>query len=311
MRIVVVVDADLLVAAGAHSGLASQREAVRRVVARLADLLASPHQVALVHGNAPQVGAALLRAELARQDADPLPLDVANSDTQGSTGYLLQQAIRNSLRRRESSREVATVITQALVDVNDPAFLRPSRGVGPNYDEETARRYAMTRSWAFILEPGRGYRRAVASLEPVAIIEQETICKLLEDGVVVICAGGGGVPVYYDGRGDLESANALIDKISTAGLLAAEIQADVLAFVLNWDTVVKDLQITPGDHPHRLTLADLTPALEGKQEIDRELCKKLVAAEMFLKRGGQEVWLAPAERPCRGLENFAGVIITA
>ncbi len=307
MRIVVAIDGDLLVPQNPNLGIAGQIAEIIRVVDGLGELLGSEHELIVTHGNAPQIGFMLLRAELAGHVVHTLPLDVCGSDTQGATGYLLQREIRNWLQRHaKATREIATLVTQVQVDIADPAFSNPARGVGPYSDQDKARLYTSTRQWSFVLVPGRGYRRAVPALKPKRVIEAKTITKLLAANTLVICAGGGGVPVYADQDGNLIGADAVIDKAHTTSLLATEINADTIVFVSLWDEIELILQMDLSNRRH-VTCLELDQLIERARDLDEDLCNKLIAAQSFLAHGGRSVLLAPPDyvslEPgcCRGL----------
>lgn len=310
MRIVVAIDGDLLVPQNPNLGIAGQIAEITCVVDGLGELLGSEHELVVTHGNAPQIGFMLLRAELASHVVHTLPLDVCGSDTQGATGYLLQREVRNWLQRHDrATREIATIVTQVLVDIADPAFSNPARGVGPYYDQDKARLYTNTRQWSFVLVPGRGYRRAVPSLKPKHVIEVGTITNLLAANTVVICAGGGGIPVYDDGHGNLLGADAVIDKAHTTSLLATEINADTIVFVSLWDEVELILQMDLSNR-RQVASSELTQLIERARDLDEDLCNKLIASQSFLAHGGRSVLIAPPGNVSLEPECCRGLFIT-
>jgi carbamate kinase len=310
MRIVVAIDGDLLVPQNPNSGIAGQIQEIIRVVDGLGELFHSGHEIVVTHGNAPQIGYMLLRAELASHVVHTLPLDVCGSDTQGATGYLLQREIRNWLQQQHDvTREVATVVTQVLVDVADPAFDHPTRGIGPYYDQDKARLYTATRQWSFALVPGRGYRRSVPSLKPKHVIEAGTIMSLLTTGTLVICAGGGGIPVYRDERGSLIGADAVIDKAHTTSLLATEISAGTIVFVSLWDEVELILQMDLSRR-RQVSGAELDQLMERTRDLDEDLYNKLAASQAFLAHGGRSVLIVPPGRVSLEPECCRGLFIT-
>lgn len=294
MRIVISIDGDLLVPRNQSLGISGQREEIARVVESLSGLLAGPHEIVITHGNAPQIGYMLLRSEVASHVVHNLPLDVCGSDTQGATGYLLQQAIGNCLRERKAVKDIATLVTQVLVDVQDPAFNQPTRGIGPFFDRDKAQMYTTSRSWVFALTPGRGYRRAVPSLMPLRVIEASSVRRLVDRETIVICAGGGGVPVVEDRCGQLVGVDAVVDKAFTASLLAAEIGAEAILFVSWCEHLEQTLQISMNCKPHPLALEDLDRYIQLARDLDPDLANKLKAGRMFLERGGKSVLIAPA-----------------
>jgi carbamate kinase len=310
MRIVVAIDGDLLVPPNPNLGIAGQITEIMRVVDGLGELFCSGNEMVVTHGNAPQIGYMLLRAELASHVVHTLPLDVCGSDTQGATGYLLQREILNWLQQHDvTTRDIATVVTQVLVDIADPAFDHPTRGIGPYYDDEKARLYTATRHWSFALVQGRGYRRAVPSLKPKHVIEAKPIMNLLAAGTLVICAGGGGVPVYYDERGRLIGADAVIDKAHTSSLLATEIKAETIVFVSLWDEIELILQMDLSRRRHVLRSA-LEQLIDRACELDEDLHNKLLASRSFLAHGGHSVLLAPPGQVSLEPDCCGGLLIT-
>ena len=311
MRIVVAIDGDLLVPQNPNLGIAGQIAEITCVVDSIGDLLSSEHELVVTHGNAPQIGFMLLRAELASHVVHALPLDVCGSDTQGATGYLLQRTIRNWLHQHGfEAKEVATIVTQVLVEIADPAFAHPARGIGPYYDQDKARLYTGTRQWSFVLVPGRGYRRAVPSLKPRHVIEARTIADLLATDTLVICAGGGGVPVYYDEHDNLVGADAVIDKAHTTSLLATEVNAESIIFVSLWDEVELILQMDLTSRRRQIARSELNEPMGRARDLDEGLYNKLLASQSFLDHGGQSVLIAPPGHLGSDPECCRGLLIT-
>jgi carbamate kinase len=208
----------------------AQRRNVAAAVRAVADI-ARRHDVVVTHGNGPQVGLLALQAE-AYAGAQPYPLDVLGAESDGMIGYLLDQGLANAL----PGREVATLLTQVVVDPDDPAFAHPTKPIGPVYSEAEARRLAVARGWTVAADVG-GYRRVVPSPEPRELVELTTIRLLVEAGVVVVCAGGGGIPVVLDSSGGLRGVDAVVDKDLSASLLAVRIGADALLMLTDVDAV--------------------------------------------------------------------------
>jgi len=228
----------------------------RRNVAAAVDAvvsLAREHQVVVTHGNGPQVGLLALQAE-AYLDAEPYPLDVLGAESEGMIGYLLEQGLHGRL----GDTPTGTLLTEVLVDPHDPAFAAPSKPIGPVYDQATAERLARERDWS-VAPDGFGWRRVVASPEPERIIELASIRTLIAAGVLVICAGGGGIPVVADGAGGLRGVDAVIDKDLSAALLASELGADALLLLTDVACVERD-HGTPFARPiHEAYAGELDP----------------------------------------------------
>jgi carbamate kinase len=236
MLVVTALGGNALVRRGEPADLATQRGNVGIAVEAIA-AIATEHDVVVTHGNGPQVGLLALQGE-AYREVDPYPLDVLGAEAEGMIGYLLEQELVNAL----GDARVATLLTQVVVDSSDPAFERPTKPIGPIFDRETAARLAATRGWTLVPD-GDGRRRVVASPEPQSIVELPTIRLLVEAGVIVVCVGGGGIPVLLDDRRRLRGAEAVIDKDLAAALLARSLGADALLLLTDvtaveagWDT---------------------------------------------------------------------------
>jgi carbamate kinase len=221
MLVVIALGGNALLRRGEPADVATQRANARIAAAAIAEV-AVEHQVIITHGNGPQVGLLALQGE-AYRDVDPYPLDVLGAETEGMIGYLLEQELVNEL----GHARVATLLTQVVVDATDPAFERPTKPIGPIFDHATAARMAAARGWTLAPDSG-GQRRVVASPEPRSIVELPTIRLLVSNGVLVVCVGGGGIPVMVDDRGRLRGVEAVIDKDIAAALLARGLEADAL-----------------------------------------------------------------------------------
>lgn len=204
-----------------------QWDAVRETAETIANLIQAGWRAVITHGNGPQVGYILRRNELAMGSVHTTPLDVIVADTQGSIGYMLQQALNNEFYQRKLSRTCVTIVTQMRVERNDPAFAHPTKPIGDFLDEAAARRFEAD-GWPMVEDAGRGWRRVVASPEPAEIIEQQAIAEAVAAGWVVIAAGGGGIPVTRNQAGELRGVAAVIDKDLASGLLALRLGADLL-----------------------------------------------------------------------------------
>ncbi|HUA12717.1 MAG TPA: carbamate kinase [Solirubrobacteraceae bacterium] len=221
MLVVVALGGNALLRRGESADVEVQRRNVELAVASIAGL-AADHRVVVTHGNGPQVGLLALQAA-AYRDATPYPLDVLGAESEGMIGYLLEQGLSGAL----PGVAAATLLTQVIVDPGDAAFAAPTKPIGPVYDELTARRLAGERRWV-VAPDGNAWRRVVPSPEPVRIVELRTIRTLVDAGVLVVCVGGGGIPVVVGDDGALRGVEAVIDKDRSAALLARELDADAL-----------------------------------------------------------------------------------
>ncbi|MEO0289052.1 MAG: carbamate kinase [candidate division WOR-3 bacterium] len=222
---VVALGGNALIQDGQKGTITEQFANTRMSLDGVIELLRQDFSVVITHGNGPQAGFELLKNEIAENEVPSLPLGVIDAETQGSIGYMISQSLMNRLKKEGINRQVAVVITQVLVDENDPSIKNPSKFVGKFYKEEDVPNL-LKKGWVVKHDVGRGYRRVVPSPEPKGIVEKDVIKTLLENGYIVIAAGGGGIPVYYDSRGNLEGLDAVIDKDKASALLAEEIGAD-------------------------------------------------------------------------------------
>ncbi len=225
--IVIAIGGNSLIEDSKHVTVSAQYKAASKTAHHIARLLKEGHKVVIVHGNGPQVGYILLRAEYARKILHNVPLDSCVADTQGAIGYQLQKALGNELRLIGLDMDVTTVVTQVLVDDSDPSFSNPTKPIGSFMEKDEAEYHRDNDGWNVVEDAGRGWRRVVASPLPKEIIELGTIRKLIDSGVIVIAAGGGGIPVVRESDGLLYGREAVVDKDLAAALLAKDIGADV------------------------------------------------------------------------------------
>ena len=224
---VVAIGGNSLIADSSRPEIVHQWDAVQETTGQIADMLESGWQgVVITHGNGPQVGFILRRNELALGEVHTIPFSLVVADTQGSIGFMLQQALNNEFRQRRILRETTTIITQTRVDENDPAFANPSKPIGSFLDEETARTFE-SRGWHVMEDAGRGWRRVVSSPKPIEIVEIEAVRQAVEMGWVVVACGGGGIPVVRNAEDELRGVSAVIDKDIASSLLAVELGADL------------------------------------------------------------------------------------
>jgi carbamate kinase len=296
MRVVVALGGNALLGRGEAPESAAQRRNVDRAVTSIAEL-AREHEVVLTHGNGPQVGLLALQSE-AYGPVTPYPLDVLGAESEGMIGYLLEQGLRNEL----PGREVATLLTQVVVDPGDPAFAAPTKPIGSIYPEADARRLATERGWA-VAPDGNGFRRVVASPEPLEIVELDAIRVLLAGGVLPICAGGGGIPVSRNGR--LAGVEAVIDKDKAAALLAERLEADALLLLTDVDAVELGWG-TPDARP----LGTVTAAeLRRHDFAPGSMAPKIAAACRFVEATGGKAAIGALDRAVEILAGSSGTTV--
>ncbi len=260
--IVIAIGGNSLIEDSKHVTVASQYDAAKKTAHHIAKLVKAGNRVVIAHGNGPQVGYILRRAEIASTELHSVPLDSCVADTQGAIGYQLQSALDNELLDLGVKKNVATVVTQVEVSDKDPSFSKPTKPIGSFMSEEVALEHKEKDNWNVVEDAGRGWRRVVASPKPVSIIELETIKCLLDNGIIVIAAGGGGIPVVKDEEGKLSGREAVIDKDLAAAMLAKNLNADL--FVIS--TAVEKVCLNYGK-PNQKTL-DTINIDEAKQYID-------------------------------------------
>jgi carbamate kinase len=261
------------------------------VVVRLID---AGYRVVLTHGNGPQVGAALVRSELAAAHAYRMPLDCCVASTQGEIGYVLQYALWQALQAEGLRTPVVSLVTQVLVDRNDPAFARPTKPIGPFYTKDEADRYRDLFNWDIVEDPSRGFRRVVASPEPRGIVELEAIRACVDRGLVVIAGGGGGVPVFND-HDITKGVEAVIDKDHTSAILASQLEADFFAIDTDEEMVCLDYRRPSQRKLPLLTVEECRRYMAEGQFPEGSMGPKIRAAMVFLAGGGGEAVITNSE----------------
>ena len=286
-----------------------QYAAAGESMTHIAGMIEADWDVVITHGNGPQVGFILRRAELALHELHPVPLDSCGADTQGAIGYMFQRALYNEFKQRGIDKKSATVVTQVLVDRNDPAFQNPSKPIGSFMDEGTASERSKQDGWAVVEDAGRGWRRVVPSPLPVRIIEQDAIQSLIEDGFVVIGVGGGGIPVVEDENGELVGIEAVIDKDFASALLANNIQADLLLISTAVEKVALNFNKPDQQWIDRMTLDEAKKHLADGQFGKGSMEPKIRAIVGFLERGGKEALITDPANIELALEGKTGTRI--
>ena len=309
---VVAIGGNSLIKDSKHQTVEDQYQAAKETTYHIADMIEAGWDVAIGHGNGPQVGFILRRSEIAArvEGMHEVPLDVCGADSQGAIGYALQQTLQNELYKRNIKKPVATVITQVLVDQADPAFQKPSKPIGGFMDESEAQRRATQMGWSVVEDAGRGWRRVVASPLPKEVVELETVRTLVAAGVVVITVGGGGIPVVDAGGGSYQGTAAVIDKDFASSLLAREIQADLLLI----STAVEKVAINFGKPDQqwldKMTLAEAKQYLaEGTHFAKGSMAPKIQAIIWYLEAGGKQAIITNPENIGRALRGETGTII--
>lgn len=286
---VIAIGGNSLIADSKKMSVPDQYAAAGETSRHIAALVAAGYRVVITHGNGPQVGFILLRSDLAKERLHEVPLESCVADTQGAIGYQVGQTLANELRRRGISKPIATVVTQVLVDPADAAFANPTKPIGPFYSAEDAERYRTENGWVLKEDAGRGWRRVVASPKPLEIVEEDTVRLLLDQDVVVIAVGGGGIPVVRNAEGDLKGAAAVIDKDLASCLLAKNLKADLFIISTGVDKVAIHYKKPDQRDLDRLTVAEAEDLMAQGEFPAGSMGPKIAAAIDFLKAGGREV----------------------
>ncbi len=285
MRIVIALGGNALLPKGARGTAKEQEDAAAKAVFRLSRVLRG-HEVALTHGNGPQVGSLLLQQQATRA-VPGMPLDVLDAMTQGEIGYFIQRSL---------GRRSAAILTRVVVDESDPAFLRPTKPIGPFYKK---------RGKGMVMDAGRGYRLVVPSPMPKDIMEREAITALLERGFIVICGGGGGIPVSSSGRG----LRAVIDKDNFSSLLASVVKADTLVFITSVDAACTGFGTPRQKQIRKAKVSEIRKLLEEGHFAQGSMRPKVEAAVRFIAKGGKKALICSIGNIGKALSGKAGTTI--
>lgn len=281
---------------------------VRDTAKRISEIVKMGHRVVITHGNGPQVGDIVSMYEWSKDRLPPMPLPVCGAESQGMIGYMITQALTNELRNARIKKEVVCVLTQTLVDRMDPHFKNPSKPIGPFYDKAESDAIAKKYKWTMIKEEDK-YRRVVASPIPIGIIELGTIKKLFDDGTIVVCAGGGGVPVVM-AKGALEGINAVIDKDLASSLLATKLKVDLFVILTDVESVFLDYEGKNQKAIKHMTVAECENYINEGQFHEGSMKPKVEAAKEFVKATGKKAVITSLENAEKAITLEAGTIIT-
>ncbi len=277
-------------------------------LAGIVELIRDGYNLAITHGNGPQVGNAVLRVELAKDKATYLPLQICVADTEGGIGYMIEQCLENRLREVGIKRDVVTIVTQVVVDKDDPSIKSPTKFIGQFYSKEEAKNFAKKSRWVVKEDSKRGWRRVVPSPVPLEIVEKSTIKTLVHKGTIVIAAGGGGVPVYKE-NGELKGLDAVIDKDRASAVLARDIQAELLLILTGVEKVALNFGTLLQEDLEKVTLEDAKRYLAAGHFPLGSMGPKIEAAIQFLESGGKEVVITSVEKAYQSVKKKAGTRI--
>lgn len=308
-RVVVALGGNALLRRGADDTFEEMYAAARGAAERVADIAALGYEVVITHGNGPQVGRILLQQEAAAAVVHPMPLDVCGALSQGQIGYLLQVTIGDVFFERGMERPVATVLTLTRVRPNDPAFERPTKFIGPFYQEAEAKQLEASRGWTVKADPHGGWRRVVPSPTPYSIVETPIIARLVADDVIVIASGGGGVPVVEDGP-RLIGREGVVDKDLAAAILAHEVDATSLLILTDVPKVQRGFGSLMPEDIDRMTVPEARALLKSGEFGEGSMGPKVRAAVEFVSLGGRRAIIADLAQATEALAGEAGTVVS-
>ncbi|MBL7961418.1 carbamate kinase [bacterium] len=306
--ILIAIGGNSLIRHGQRGSIGEQIENARTTCRYLAALIKQGHSLIITHGNGPQVGAQLIRSELASSQVYPLPLDCCDASTQGEIGYILQNALRTELNTLKMAHSVVTILTQVVVSKDDPAFQHPTKPIGPFLSQKTAEMRKQELGWHIVDDAARGYRRVVPSPKPIEIVELDAIKHCMNEGMIVIAVGGGGIPVVHE-QESYSGIEAVIDKDRASALLAGKL--GLKKFIISTDTDRVYLNFKQPDQValDRIMLAEAKQYLESGQFPPGSMGPKMEAAADFLSHGGEEVIITKPEFLVDAVNGKAGTHI--
>ena len=311
MKVLVSLGGNAILKHGQKGTSEEQEQNVQNTAKHLASILRRGDKLAVTHGNGPQVGNILLQNEMAKGTLPPMPLDVCGAESQGMIGYMFQRALGGELESGGPKLAVVTIVSQTLVDAEDPAFRNPTKPVGPFYSANEAKLLRESKGWHVVSDSGRGYRRVVPSPVPLDILEKETIIRLFETGTVVISVGGGGVPVIRERNGTIRGVEAVLDKDRTAALLAKTLGVDILLILTDVEKVFVNYGKPDQQALDRMTLQECKNYLAEGQFPEGSMGPKIESAVSFLSESPRRrVVIASLEMAEEALKGTAGTTIT-
>ncbi|MFZ3066148.1 MAG: carbamate kinase [Nitrospirota bacterium] len=307
--VIISIGGNTLIRSSEKGIIEEQFEHTKAAISHVIKIIEKDYKVVITHGNGPIVGNILIRNEAAKNIIPPMPLYICNADSEGGIGFMIQQTLYNQLKKKGIKRDVVTVVTQVVVDKNDPAFSNPTKPIGPFYTKADADILKREKGWAMIEDSNRGYRRVVPSPRPLKVIEADAIKKLAEAGAIVIAAGGGGVPVVELQNGDLTGVDAVIDKDLATSLLAKDIGAELFINLTQIDKVYINFGKANECGLNRMSVVDAKKYLTQGEFASGSMGPKIEAAIEFLEAGGKEVIITTPELIEKAMEGEAGTRI--
>jgi carbamate kinase len=281
----------------------------RESLTGVAGLISLGYRVVIAHGNGPQVGNQLIRIESARDQVSVLPLGIVVADTQGGMGYMIAQCLSNVLQDQGIKKEIVCIVTQMLVNKNDPSLKNPTKFVGPFFKKEQVDELVNVRGWVVKEDPGRGWRRVVPSPKPIEMVEKNVIKKLVEDDMVVIASGGGGIPVYVEATGWLEGLDAVIDKDAASAVMGRDIGAEELMILTGVEKVALNFGKPDQRFIDKMSIGEARKYLNKGHFPPGSMGPKIEASINFLESGGEKVIITSIEKSLEAVKGKAGTVI--
>lgn len=307
--IVVALGGNALIQQGERGTIEEQFSNTRKSIDGIIYCIKQGYSVVITHGNGPQVGNMLLMVEYSRDKVPAFPLGVCVADTEGAIGYMIQQTLINRLQKEHIKKIAATILTQVVVDKNDKAFDNPTKPIGPFFTKKEAEKFVVEKGWKIVEDSHRGYRRVVASPNPLRIVEKESIIRLMESGEIVIAAGGGGIPVVENDTGALEGIDAVIDKDLASYVLARDLNADTLMMLTGTEKVYLNFQ-KPDQKPiNEISVEEVEKYFNEGHFPVGSMGPKIESAINFLKSGGKVVYVTAIDKVKEAFQGLNGTKI--
>ena len=307
--VVIAIGGNSLIKDAKHMTVLDQYRAAGETSHHIAALVKEGYRIVVTHGNGPQVGFILMRSEIAKTQLHQVPLESCVADTQGAIGYQVEQTLMNELRRQGLKKEIVAVVTQVVVDAQDPAFTNPTKPIGPFFSQEDAEHHKEKDGWAVKEDAGRGWRRVVPSPKPLEIVEEQTIRTLLENDILVIAVGGGGIPVIRQKNGNLRGCAAVIDKDAASSLLAQHLGADLFVISTGVDKVAINFGKPDQKFIDRMTVTEAERYMKEGQFPAGSMGPKIEAAISFLRAGGGKVLITQPHLLEDAIHGRTGTVI--
>jgi len=310
-KVVIALGGNAIIREGEEGNIHQQFKNTRSSLDGIIEVIKDDYNIVITHGNGPQAGNMLIRTEEGvKKEVPDRPLGVIVADTEGGMGYMIEQSLQNRLKSENIDKDVVTILSQVVVDPDDPQMKNPTKPVGPFYSKEKAEKYQKEKGWNIVEDAGRGHRRVVPSPIPQTVIEKNVIKKLVDEDIVVIAAGGGGIPVYFDKNNNLEGVDAVIDKDFASAVLALEIGAKILVI----STGVEKVSINFGKENQKdlekMSVDDCKKYLDEGHFPPGSMGPKIKAAIKFLTNGGDKVYITLPEKIEEALKGKTGTLIT-